>query len=113
MAFGMLPTAQNGAVVKATITAGDINLLDWRLMSDLNDLLDQVARNEKVKVLVLESANKDFFVAHFDLLPRLGMLRYWFWLFHALIQCGFQSRLFQRDTRIIPSLVICLVCCKN
>ena len=41
-------------------------------MADLNDLLDEIASSDELKILVVQSANPDFFVAHLDLLPHPG-----------------------------------------
>jgi enoyl-CoA hydratase/carnithine racemase len=41
-------------------------------MSDLNDLLTDVASSGDIKILVVQSANPDFFVAHLDLPPHPG-----------------------------------------
>ncbi|CAI7598617.1 unnamed protein product [Penicillium pancosmium] len=39
-------------------------------MSDMNDLLDEATSSGDIKILVVQSANPDFFVAHLDLVPR-------------------------------------------
>ncbi|MQY40634.1 Fatty acid oxidation complex subunit alpha [Streptomyces sp. RB17] len=43
-----------------------INLYDPEMFAELNVLLDTLDSDKEVKVVVLESANPDYFVAHFD-----------------------------------------------
>jgi enoyl-CoA hydratase/carnithine racemase len=45
-----------------------INIYDPEMFAELNVLLDTLDADEDVKVIVLESANPDFFVAHYDFL---------------------------------------------
>lgn len=73
MGHNTVTSERSGAVLKATINDGDINLLNWKVMSDLNDLLDSIQDDAELKVLVFSSSNKDFFMAHLDLMPRAGV----------------------------------------
>lgn len=43
-----------------------INIYDPEMFAELNVLLDKLDSDKEVKVIVLESANTDYFVAHFD-----------------------------------------------
>jgi enoyl-CoA hydratase/carnithine racemase len=43
-----------------------INLYDPEMFAEINVMLDDLERDEDVKVIVLESANPDFWVAHYD-----------------------------------------------
>ncbi|KFG77707.1 enoyl-CoA hydratase [Metarhizium anisopliae] len=70
MAYGIFTTTQSGAVLTASIDNAPINICDWKFMSDFDDLLSTITSSRDVKVLVVKSANPDFFVAHIDLLPR-------------------------------------------
>ena len=45
-----------------------INIYDPEMFAELNVLLDALDTDKEVKVVVLESANLDYFVAHFDFL---------------------------------------------
>lgn len=72
MAYGIFTTTQSGAVLTASIDNAPINICDWKFMSDFDDLLSTITSSRDVKVLVVKSANPDFFVAHIDLLPRAG-----------------------------------------
>ena len=53
-------------IARVTLDNGAINLLDKPLFKELLRLVDQLATDEAVRVVVLASANPDFFIAHFD-----------------------------------------------
>jgi enoyl-CoA hydratase/carnithine racemase len=72
MGHGTINTSRTGTVLSASINNPPINLCNWKFMSDLNDILTEVASSDGIKVLVVESANPDFFVAHLDLMPHPG-----------------------------------------
>ena len=62
-------------VAWVTINNGDINLLDLTMFMELTKTAGQLAADDDVRVVVLASANPDFFIAHFDVtliqqLPR-------------------------------------------
>jgi len=72
-----LRVSQRGARVDVTIDHGDINLLDVPLLVSLLRLTEALAEADDVTVVVVGSANPDFFIAHFDVeailqLPRDG-----------------------------------------
>jgi hypothetical protein len=72
MGHGTIATLRKGSVLTATIKNAPINLCDWKFMSDFDELLTSVTSGDGVKILVVQSAIRDFFVAHLDLLPRPG-----------------------------------------
>ena len=72
MGYGTVTTRRTGAVLTATINNAPINLCDWKFMSDFDELLTSIVSSGGVKILIVESAIRDFFVAHLDLLPRPG-----------------------------------------
>ena len=72
MRYDTINTSRTGAVLTASIDNPPINLCDWKFMSDFNDLLTEAISGGDIKILVVESANPDFFVAHLDLLPHAG-----------------------------------------
>jgi enoyl-CoA hydratase/carnithine racemase len=74
MGHNTITTSRSGAVLTATIDDGEINLLHWRLLSDLNDLLDSIQDDTDLKVLIFASSNPDFFIAHLELVPSAGAL---------------------------------------
>ncbi len=53
-------------VARVTLDNGPVNLLDKPLFKELLRLTDELAADEAVRVVVLASANPDFFIAHFD-----------------------------------------------
>src|SRR4051812_8283765 len=53
-------------VATLTIDNPPINLIDRTLHRDLVRVTDALARDDAVRAVVLESANSDFFIAHFD-----------------------------------------------
>ena len=54
-------------VAFVTLEHGELNLLDMDMLIDLDRLGRTVEVDDRVKVMVLQSANPDFFVAHADL----------------------------------------------
>ncbi len=58
--------AVQGGVAVATIDNPPINLMTTALFGDLRHLAEEIEADEAVRVLVLRSANPDFFIAHFD-----------------------------------------------
>lgn len=59
-------------VLYVTINHPPINLLDAKLVGELNLAADEIAANADVRVMVLQSAIPEFFVAHSDL-ARVGV----------------------------------------
>jgi enoyl-CoA hydratase/carnithine racemase len=62
-------------VARATIDHPPINLLDVALMLELDRFGRQVADDDDVRVVVLDSANRDFFIAHADVEAILALPR--------------------------------------
>src|SRR5258708_4384760 len=48
------------------------NILDATIFEGLQHLLDRMATSESLRVVVFESANADFYLAHFDLTGKTG-----------------------------------------
>ena len=53
-------------IARITLDNGAINLLDKPMFKELLRLVDQLAADDAVRVVVLASANPDFFIANFD-----------------------------------------------
>jgi enoyl-CoA hydratase/carnithine racemase len=82
-----------GGVARATIEHPPINLLDLQLLLELDTFSREVEADDEIKVVVLESSDDEFFIAHADVelilrIPRdapseapteLG-------LFHAMVE---------------------------
>jgi enoyl-CoA hydratase/carnithine racemase len=73
--FETLRVSSGTGVVRAVIDHPPINLLDLPLMLELDRLGQAVEEDVDAKVLVLSSANKDFFIAHADVNLILGLPR--------------------------------------
>jgi enoyl-CoA hydratase/carnithine racemase len=64
--YQRLTIRRDGRVVTAVIDNPPINLITLDLFGELNRLSQEVADDAEALVLVLKSANPDFFLAHFD-----------------------------------------------
>ncbi len=65
-AYKCLRVALAQGIARVTLDNGAINLLDKPLFKELIRLVGQLAADDRVRVIVLCSANPDFFIAHFD-----------------------------------------------
>jgi enoyl-CoA hydratase/carnithine racemase len=65
--YQALRIAIDRGVAFVTIDNGPINLLDQALIGDLDRAGRELEANPAVKVVVLQSANPDFFIAHADI----------------------------------------------
>ncbi len=69
MAYGdyeLLRIHLNGGVATAVVDAPPINLMTLPLFGEITRFGAEVGDDESVRVVVLKSANPDFFIAHFD-----------------------------------------------
>lgn len=63
-----LAVAHDGPVARVLIDHGELNLMDAAMMGDLWRLVKWLrAAGDHIRVVVLESANPEFFIAHVDL----------------------------------------------
>src|SRR5689334_25263743 len=51
-----------------------LNIVGARIFDDLQDLLARIDANPSLRVVVFESANPEFYLAHFDLIDTSGSL---------------------------------------
>src|SRR3989442_9020455 len=51
-----------------------LNIVGARIFGDLQDLLARMDGNPSLRVVVFESANPGFYLAHFDLIDTAGKL---------------------------------------
>ncbi len=65
--FKTLSVTTDQGVAFVTLQHGELNLLDMDMLIDLDRLGRAIELDDQVKVMVLQSANPDFFVAHADL----------------------------------------------
>jgi enoyl-CoA hydratase/carnithine racemase len=63
---GGLDVTMDGAVATVTIDNGPINLFDAVLFPAMARAVADLAADDSVRAVVLQSANREFFVAHFD-----------------------------------------------
>src|SRR5215208_3106621 len=73
--FATLSVAEAAGVVTVTLDHPPVNLLDAPMLGDLARLVGELEGSETARVVVLRSADPEFFVAHADLhliaaLPR-------------------------------------------
>jgi len=71
--FELLKTRRDRGVLFVTIDNPPINLFDLPLMREVHQLSREVEGDEGVRVVVFDSANPDFFIAHADVELILGL----------------------------------------
>ena len=64
--FDTLDIDITGSVLTATINNPPINVMTTKLYADLVNFTSQVEQDHEIKVVVFDSADPDFFIAHFD-----------------------------------------------
>lgn len=64
--FDALDVTIQDTLATVSINNGDINLLDGTLLKDLFKCCKQISEDNTLKVVVFQSANPEFFVAHAD-----------------------------------------------
>lgn len=67
MSFTTLTTQTDGAVMTVTFDHGEVNVMSATMCGEIFAIVGELAVNPQIKVVVFESANPDFFIAHFDL----------------------------------------------
>ncbi len=65
--FNTLTVTVDKGVATATLDYGELNLMDMAMLLDIDRLGREIEADDAIRVLVLQSANPDFFVAHADL----------------------------------------------
>src|SRR5438128_546748 len=65
--YKTLAVAAENGICRATIDHPPINLLDAELIVDLDTFSSEVAADDDVRVVVVDSANEEFFIAHADI----------------------------------------------
>ena len=64
--YEFLRVAVSDGVCRATIDHPPINLLDLPLLGEIGRLTQEVAADHEVRVLIVDSADPEFFIAHAD-----------------------------------------------
>ena len=64
--FNLLKIRINNGVAFVTIDNPPINMLSLKLIAELSSFARKVEKDDDVRVIVFDSADPDFFIAHFD-----------------------------------------------
>ena len=67
MNYTTFTTETDGAVMTVTLNNGEVNMMSAAMAGELFALVGELAVSLDIKVVVFESGNPDFFIAHFDL----------------------------------------------
>jgi enoyl-CoA hydratase/carnithine racemase len=67
VSYSTLSLQQDGAVLRVQLSNPPINLLSLKMVEELFQLTGQLVADPNTKVVILESADPDFFIAHFDI----------------------------------------------
>lgn len=67
MNFSTFSLQQDGEVLNLTFNNPPINLMNFKMVEELFQLAGRLQVDPGIKVVVLDSADPDFFIAHFDL----------------------------------------------
>ena len=67
MAYTTFSTQREGAILRVVLDNGDVNIMSATMAGELFALVGELAVDSVTKVVVFESANSDFFIAHFDI----------------------------------------------
>jgi enoyl-CoA hydratase/carnithine racemase len=70
--FSSLRVAETGGVARVTLDHPPLNLLDATLLDDLDRAGRALAADDAVRVVVVDSADPEFFIAHADLRGMIG-----------------------------------------
>ena len=65
--YSRIRVAQDRGVATVTINNPPVNVLDVALMSDIRRFLTAVHDDPRTRVVVFQSADPDFFIAHVDM----------------------------------------------
>lgn len=71
--FALLKTTVDAGVATVVIDNPPINLFDMPMIEEMTRLGQQLEEDDEVRVVVFESANPDFFIAHVDVNMILGI----------------------------------------
>lgn len=65
--YETIDCTRSNAILTATISNPPVNIMSLTMYRDLAGFTAEVAEDEEVKVVVLQSAHPGFFIAHFDI----------------------------------------------
>jgi enoyl-CoA hydratase/carnithine racemase len=64
--YQLIRIAVRDGVCRATLDNPPINLLDLRLLTEIDRLTREIAADDEVRVLIVDSADPEIFIAHAD-----------------------------------------------
>ena len=67
MSFTTFSTRKDGATLHVTFSNGEVNMMSATMAGELFALVGELAVDSETKVVVFDSDNSDFFIAHFDI----------------------------------------------
>ena len=67
MSYSTFSLQQDGAILRVKLANPPINLLSLKMIEELFQLCGQLVVDRNTRVVIMESADPDFFIAHFDL----------------------------------------------
>ena len=67
MSFTTFSTKRDGAILRVVLDNGEVNIMSATMAAELFALVGELTVDSETKVVVFESANSDFFIAHFDI----------------------------------------------
>jgi enoyl-CoA hydratase/carnithine racemase len=70
--MGTLELQVDGGIATITFDHAPVNIFDQAMQADIEAALDRMEALREVRVMVFESANPDFFIAHYDVAEILA-----------------------------------------
>lgn len=67
MSYSTFSLQQDGAILRVTLSNPPINLMSLKMIEELFRLSGQLVVDPTIKVVIMDSADPDFFIAHVDL----------------------------------------------
>ena len=67
MSYSTFSLQQDGPILRVRLSNPPINLINFKMIEELFQLSGQLVMDKTIKVVILESADPDFFIAHFDI----------------------------------------------
>ncbi len=67
MSYTTFSTRKEGPTLHVTLSNGEVNIMSAVMAGELFALVGQLTVDSETKVVIFDSANSDFFIAHFDI----------------------------------------------
>ncbi len=74
MSYTTFSTHKDGAILTVTLNNGDVNIMSAIMAAELFALVGSLTMDTTTKVVIFDSANTDFFIAHFDINDIIKLL---------------------------------------